>query len=117
MRRPALSIAALVTLPLALATGCRSYHVEITVQNQTGAPVRLMEVDYPDASFGSDTMAPGASMHYRIQVTGDGPLTLQYTDGSGHTVHNKGPALTAKQEGSLQILLLPSGKAEFHPGR
>lgn len=116
MRRTALSIAAFASLPLAFAGGCRSYHVDITVQNQTGAPVRLMEVDYPDASFGADTMAPGASMHYRIQVTGDGPLSLQYTDGSGHSVKNKGPALRTKQEGSLQILLLPAGKAEFHPG-
>jgi hypothetical protein len=100
---------------LCLLSGCRSKHIDIDVENRTGAPIRLLEVDYPNASFGSDGMASGAILHYRIQVTGDGPLTLQYTAGNGHSVQNNGPSFAAGAQGKLDILLLPAGKAEFHP--
>lgn len=111
-----MKIFAVLALALTLAlTACRSYHIDITVQNQTGAPVRLLEVDYPYASFGVDTLASGATFHYRISVQGNGPLKVQYTAPDGHQPQVKGPELVEKQEGALKIQLLPGGKAEFHP--
>lgn len=95
--------------------GCHSFHIDIAVENRTGAPVRLLEVDYPDASFGSDGLAPGATMHYRIQVQGNGPLKVQYTAADGRQVQIQGPALAERQEGALEIQLLPAGKAQFLP--
>jgi hypothetical protein len=97
--------------------GCHSFHLDVTVENRTGSPIRLLEVDYPNASFGSDGMATGAILHYRIQVTGNGPLTLQYTSADGHLIQNKGPALAEHAEGNLAILLLPAGKAQFRPAK
>jgi hypothetical protein len=95
--------------------GCHSAHVEVAVENRTGAPVRLLEVDYPSASFGSDELATGATMHYRIQVQGSGPIKVQYTAANGRQPQIQGPVLAEHQEGTLELVLLPEGKAEFHP--
>ncbi len=96
-------------------SGCHSFHVETTVANRTGSAVRLLEIDYPSASFGADGLAAGATMHYRIQVRGEGRLKVQYTAGDGHVQHIDGPMLAERQEGSLEIVLLPGGKGDFHP--
>jgi len=98
-----------------MAIGCHSYHVETAVENRTGGAIQLLEVDYPSASFGSDRLASDGVYHYRIQLRGEGPLKVQYTAADGKQVQVAGPNLVERQEGSLQIVLLPGGKAEFHP--
>ena len=104
-----------ILLPLLVpAAGCHSYHVETTVENRTGAGIQLLEVDYPSASFGADSLASGAVLHYRIQIQGAGSLKVQYTGTDGRQEQISGPALSERQRGSLQIVLLPGGKAEFH---
>jgi len=105
-----LGLAAVVML-----SACHSFHIDVAVENQTGAPVRLVEVDYPNASFGADSIAPGAAYHYRFQVQESGPIKVQYTAGDNHQFQITGPTLAERQEGTLQIVLLPNGKAEFHP--
>ncbi|MGA2653499.1 MAG: hypothetical protein ABSF28_23490 [Terracidiphilus sp.] len=105
-----------IALPMVgFATGCHSYHVEMAVENRTGGAIQLLEVDYPSASFGSDRLTADGVFHYRIQLRGEGPLKVQYTAADGKQVQITGPNLVERQEGSLQILLLPGGKAEFHP--
>jgi len=99
----------------ALVAGCHSYHVETTVVNHTGAPIQLLEVDYPSASFGANTLAADAVLPYRIQLRGNGPLKVQYTAADGKQAVVTGPELAEQQEGHLEIVLLPAGKAEFHP--
>jgi hypothetical protein len=94
---------------------CHSYHIETTIENRTGTPITLMEVDYPSASFGVDALAADAAYHYRIQTRDSGQITVQYTAPNGHQVQVKGPTLYERQEGSIEIVLLPDGKAEFHP--
>jgi hypothetical protein len=95
--------------------GCRSYHVGITVENRTGAPIQLVEVDYPSASFGAGSLAPGANLQYQIQVRGTSRVKVQYTAAGGVQKQISGPALSEGDEGLLQIILLPDGKAEFTP--
>ncbi len=107
-------LAAILLPALGLASGCHSHHVETTVENRTGAAIQLLEVDYPSASFGANSLAAGADFHYRIQLNGSGPIKVQYTAGEGHPVQIDGPTLAAPQEGQLRIVLLPSGKVEFH---
>jgi hypothetical protein len=103
-------------LPLCLLCGCRSYLVDLSVENHTGSAIQLLEVDYPSASFGTDSLAAGATYHYRIQVTQSGPLKVQYTEGPTHTVRQiTGTELHEGQEGRVDVVLLPDGKAEFHP--
>jgi hypothetical protein len=56
-----------------------------------------------------------ADFHYRFQTRGSGPLTVQYTAANGHQIQISGPTLYERQEGRLDIDLLPGGKAEFRP--
>jgi hypothetical protein len=107
----------LTLLPFVAAmAGCHSYHIETTVENRTGGPIQLLEVDYPSASFGQNALAAGADFHYRIQVRGSGKLKVGYATGNGsHAVEIDGPELFEGEEGRLEMVLLPQGKAEFHP--
>jgi hypothetical protein len=109
------SRAAALFIALMGATACHSHHVEVTVENRTGAAIQLLEVDYPSASFGTDSLAAGSDLPYRIQVQGTSLLKLQYTAVGGHQFQIKGPTLSEGQQGSIEIVLLPDGKAEFHP--
>jgi len=60
--------AAFLSAPLLALAACHSYHVDATVENRTGGAIQLLEVDYPSASFGADSLAAGAVLPYRIQV-------------------------------------------------
>jgi hypothetical protein len=95
--------------------GCHSYHVETIVENHTGGTIQLLEVDYPSASFGADSLAAGAEFHYRIQLRGSGPLKVQYKASDGKQEQIDGPTVAELQEGRLTIVLLPGGKAGFYP--
>ena len=112
-------LAAIALAGLVAAAGCHSYHIETTVENRTGGAIQLLEVDYPSASFGADSLAAEGVFHYRIQLRGSGPIKVLYTVTSAsraqQSVQIEGPTLTERQEGRLQIVLLPGGKAEFHP--
>ena len=108
-------LAAVFAPMLVWAAGCHSYHVDVTVENRTGAAIQLLEVDYPSASFGADNLAANAVYRYRIQLRGSGPLKVQYTGSDGRQTQIEGPALAEPQEGRIEIVLLPGGKAEFHP--
>jgi hypothetical protein len=105
----------LAAATLLAATACHSYHIDATVENRTGAPIQLLEVDYPSASFGADSLSVGQVFHYRIQLRGSGPLKVQYTAADRRQAQIDGPSVVERQEGSLEIVLLPGGKAEFHP--
>ena len=94
---------------------CHSYHIAITVRNSTGGPISLLEVDYPSASFGADALASGGDFHHLIQTRGSAPLKVQYTVANGRQIQITGPTLFEKQEGRIEVVLLPDGKAEFHP--
>jgi hypothetical protein len=107
---PILSL--ILCLPLA---ACHSYHIDATVTNNTGGSISLLEVDYPSASFGADSLASGADFHYRIQTRNSGPVKVQYTAANGKQIQVTGPTLYERQEGRIDVVLLPGGKAEFHP--
>ena len=112
-------LASFAVAALLAMAGCHSYHVETTVENRTGAPIQLLEVDYPSASFGADKLDADGVFHYRIQLRGAGQLKVQYTASTGSQAQKQvqidGPTLAERQEGQLKIVLLPGGKAEFHP--
>jgi hypothetical protein len=72
-------------------------------------------VDYPTASFGYDSLAAGASVRYRVQLQGSGPVKVQYTAPDRKQPQATGSTVSEGQAGKLEIVLLPGGKAEFHP--
>ena len=89
--------------------GCHSAHVEVTVENHTGGPIRLLEVDYPSASFGTQNLAPGADFHYRFKVLGSGSMKLLYTDSAHQDHKSDGPFLKEGAEGPLAIVITDTG--------
>lgn len=86
-------------------SACRSAYVETTIENSSPAVLRLIEVDYPSASFGTQTLDAHAAYHYRFKVQGSGPITINWTgtDGKAHTA--SGPTLTEGQQGNLRITI------------
>jgi len=102
-------------LPLLTATGCKSYWIDAEVENRTGQTIHELEVDYPTASFGANSIAPGNAMHYRLQIRGSGQVKVEYTFENGKTVHARGLNLQEHQSGRLLIELSPGGKVEFVP--
>jgi hypothetical protein len=105
-----------LAVPALLAfAGCHSYHIETTVENHTGGPIQLLEVDYPSASFGAGSLPANGEFQYRIQLRGSGPLKVQFTASDGRQVQIDGPNVAERQQGRLEIVLLPGGNAEFHP--
>jgi len=112
--RPRSGLYAVTVLSAVLFSACHSYHIDATVENHTGTSIQLLEVDCPSASFGADSLATDASFQYRFQVRGSGQLKMQYTAANGQTVQITGPTLTERQQGTLEIVLEPGGKAEFH---
>ena len=62
-----LGLTAVVLVAGAWVGGCKSPYVNTTVKNDTGAAVTLIEVDYPSASFGRESLAAGAVYPYGLR--------------------------------------------------
>ena len=94
---------------LVLVGGCRSPYVNATVKNDTGAAVTLVEVDYPSASFGRESLAAGAVYPYRFKVLGSGATKVSWTDAARKEHTATGPELHEGQQGQLAITLTATG--------
>ena len=90
-------------------TGCHSAFVNAQVVNHTGSRLRLIEVDYPSASFGTEDLQPGSVFRSRFKIQGSGGLKLTWTDAAEHEHSSKGPNLHEGQEGRLTIEIGPEG--------
>lgn len=115
-RLKALSAAAALAVCLGL-TACHSPYVETDIVNHTGGTVRLIEVDYPDASFGTQKIADGNTYHYHFKILGPtpGPVTITFT-GTDNKIHtDTGPTLKPGQQGTLAITLEENGKVAWLP--
>ncbi|MDE1178312.1 MAG: hypothetical protein PW789_17190 [Edaphobacter sp.] len=108
-------LCALAVLPVLALAGCHSAYVETTVSNHTAQPMQLIEVDYPSASFGTQTLAPGATFHYRFKVLGEGKMKLIYTDTANQEKKFDGPLLKEGAEGPLTITIADNG-VQWQPG-
>lgn len=103
------NVAAAALLVLLAVAGCRSPHVVATIVNHTSQPIDLLEVDYPSASFGTQSLAPGGVFHYNFKVIGSGNVSLTYTTSTFHNKKSEGPLLNEGDEGPLQIVIAPDG--------
>ena len=102
-------LAALWLAGLVLVGGCKSPYVSATVKNETGAAVTLVEVDYPSASFGRESLASGETYPYKLKILGNGTTKVSWTD-SGRKQHTaNGPELHEGQQGQLTITLTATG--------
>ncbi len=101
-------IPAAAALLLAI-TGCHSAYIEATLRNATPHLITLVELDYPSASFGTQSLAPGQDFHYRFKVLGSGDLKLLWTNPGNQDQHAAGPALREGDEGTLLVTVTPTG--------
>jgi hypothetical protein len=108
------SIAGLSVI-IIMGGGCHSAFVEATIENQGESPVRLVEVDYPDASFGVGSIVPHSQFHYHFKIQGSGPLKIEFTDADGKLHNSDGPILNQGQEGTLGIVIQPNGAVSWQP--
>ena len=90
-------------------TGCHSAFIDATVSNHTTAPISVVQVEYPSASFGTQTIASGADFHYRFKILGSGQMKITWTDLAEHEHKVTGPTLTEGTEGPLTITVAPDG--------
>ena len=108
MTCPSAARTLLALLALLCLTACRSPYVETTIENTGAAPLRLIEVDYPSASFGLQSLDPHGAYHYHFKIQGTGPVTITFTDAAGKSHTVAGPILREGQQGTLHITIDPS---------
>jgi len=104
--------AALFLLLIALA-GCRSRYIATTITNDTASPVSVVQVDYPSASFGTQSLAPGQTFSYRFKIQGSGPVKMTWLTADRKEMHVNGPTLSEGQEGQLAIHLRSNADPTF----
>src|SRR5215472_138291 len=96
---------ALLLLLVGASVGCRSRVIQVTLINTSTQPVSNIIVDYPGATFGKNTLAPGDTYHYVIKPLETGALKIQFTNAQGANHSFMGPTLQKDQEGSIEIKL------------
>src|SRR5215831_3604928 len=96
---------ALLLLLVGASVGCRSRVIQVTLINTSTQPVSNIIVDYPGATFGKNTLAPGDTYHYVIKPLETGALKIQFTNAQGGNRSFMGPTLQKDQEGSIEIKL------------
>ncbi|HEY1743762.1 MAG TPA: hypothetical protein VGG18_11400 [Granulicella sp.] len=104
-RRKSFVLSGLAGFVFLSASGCHSAYVEAVVRNDSGSAVSLVELDYPSAGFGTESLAAGAEYHYRFKILGNGPTKVIWTDSARreHTV--TGPKLQEGLQGRLTVTL------------
>jgi len=98
-----LRILALVFV-IALA-GCRAHVVKISLTNTSSQPIKTIIVDYPDATFGKDTLAPGETYFSLIKALDHGPIKVRFTDAQGVNHTYESISLQQGDDGSVNIKL------------
>ncbi len=73
----------------------------------------VVQVEYPSASFGVQTLAPGQVFHYRFKVYGSGPVKLTYFDAKEQEHRSTGPTLSEGDEGGLTITMTTPDHVDF----
>jgi len=99
-------IAPFIILTLA---GCRSRVVKVNLINTSTAPIKTIIVDYPTATFGKDTLSPGATFSYVIKPLESGMLKIQFTDAKGAIHSYSGTTLHKNDDGVLDVNINQNG--------
>ena len=95
---------------------CHSPYVETSIINHTGGTTRLIEVDYPGGSFGTQQITEGATYHYHFKILeNSGPVKITYTGKDGKTYTAIGPVLDQGQQGDLTITIDSEGRVAWLP--
>jgi hypothetical protein len=94
----------LTLLLILIATGCRSHVINVRLVNDSAQPISVIIIDYPGATFGVNTLAPGKSFQYKFKPSENGAVKIQFTNAQGVTHKVTGPMVEKNQEGRMEIL-------------
>jgi len=86
-------------------TGCRSHVIKVNVINGSTEKISNVIIDYPGATFGISSLAPGKTFQYTIKPNDTGPLKIQFVNGRGVDHSSSGPTVHKNDEGSIEIRL------------
>jgi hypothetical protein len=86
-------------------SGCRAHVVKISLTNTSAQPIKTIVVDYPNATFGKDTLAPGETYFSLIKPVDHGPIKVMFTDAQGAIHAYKSISLQQGDDGSVNIKL------------
>jgi hypothetical protein len=92
-------------LLFAFLAGCRAHVVKITLTNTSAQPIKTIIVDYPSATFGKDTLAPGETYFSLIKPVDQGPIKIRFTDAQGTNHAYQSISLQQGDDGSVNIKL------------
>jgi hypothetical protein len=88
-----------------LLSGCRAHVVKINLINTSAQPIKTIIVDYPNATFGKDTLAPGETYFSLIKPVDQGPIKVRFTDAQGINHAYQSISLQQGDDGSVMIKL------------
>src|SRR5438445_10502652 len=97
-----LRLVAPVVFALSLS-GCRAHVVKISLTNTSAQPIKTIIVDYPNATFGKDTLAPGETYFSLIKPLDQGPIKVRFTDAQGTNHAYQSISLRQGDDGSVNI--------------
>ncbi len=86
-------------------SGCRAHVVKISMTNTSAQPIKTIIVDYPSATFGKDTLAPGETYFSLIKPVDHGPIKVRFTDAQGVNHAYESISLQQGDDGSVNIKL------------
>jgi hypothetical protein len=99
-----LRLAAGIIFAVSLA-GCRAHVVKISLTNTSAQPIKTIIVDYPNATFGKDTLAPGETYFSLIKPLDQGPIRVRFTDAQGVNHAYQSISLQQGDDGSVNVRL------------
>lgn len=102
-----------LTVTVFAFAGCKSQFIEATLENRSGQSLSLIQVEYPNAAFGTQTLAPAGSFHYRFKLLGNGPIKVTWLDQNHTEHHQQGPTLLEGEKGRLAIVFTTPSMIDF----
>lgn len=109
MRSRFLCFSSLLLLCFA-ADGCMHSHVlQVTVTNTSTEKISNIVIDYPEATFGVNSLEPGKSFQYKIKATSTGPIKITFLNSHAQDRLSTGPVLHKDDEGSIEIKVTQDG--------
>jgi hypothetical protein len=90
--------------------GCTHAHViQVTVTNISNEKVSNIVIDYPEATFGINSLEPGKSFQYKIKPTSSGAMKIEFLNAKGADHVAKGPEVHKGDDGSIILKLTQAG--------
>ena len=101
--------AAFLVVLLAVSACTHSHVIQVNVTNASNEKVSTVVIDYPEATFGINELAPGKSFQYKIKPTASGALKIAFVNAHGIDRVSAGPVVHKNDEGSIEIKLTQDG--------